>query len=58
MAVIPSRASERGDQELVARLRQTFASDAVAGSGAVTYITGNTASSIEISDKLGSALPK
>ena len=59
VAVIPkSGPASEETEELVHRLRQTFASGAVAGSGVATYITGNTASNIDISDKLGSALPK
>ncbi len=59
VAVIPkSGPSSSATENLVHRLRASFDSNEIAGTGASTFITGNTASNIDISDKLGAALPK
>lgn len=59
ISVIPKSGPASSETEdLVHRLRETFNSSAVSDTGAVTYITGTTAANIDISEKLGNALPK
>ncbi|MEQ1872130.1 MAG: MMPL family transporter [Ilumatobacteraceae bacterium] len=58
--VIPKSGPASSETEdLVHRLRDDLrSSSAVSDTGAVTYITGTTAANIDISEKLGKALPK
>jgi RND superfamily putative drug exporter len=58
VAVIPASGPASSETEaLVHRLREAFLSSAISDTGATTYITGNTASNIDISEKLADALP-
>ena len=58
IAVIPkSGPSSSATEDLVHRLRDGFAGSSVRDTGAVAYITGTTAANIDISKKLGDALP-
>ena len=58
ITVIPKSGPASSEtEELVSRLRAGFGSDTIEATGAVTYVTGQTASNIDISAKIGAALP-
>ncbi len=59
VTVIPrSGPASSETEDLVHRLREGFSTSSVSDTGVSTYVAGNTASNIDISDKLSSALPK
>jgi RND superfamily putative drug exporter len=58
LTVIPSSGpSDEATESLVHRLRDTVVPDLESSVGADVFVTGTTAANIDISDKLGSALP-
>jgi RND superfamily putative drug exporter len=58
LTVVPSSGpSDEATESLVHRLRGTVVPDLEARLGADVYVTGTTAANIDISDKLGAALP-
>ena len=58
ISVIPKSGPSTSETEsLVHRLRDGFASGSVADTGVTSYVTGQTASNIDISEKVGNALP-
>jgi RND superfamily putative drug exporter len=59
ISVIPvSGPASAETEDLVHRLRDGLAGDRVAGTGVTTYVAGTTAANIDISEKIGTALPK
>ena len=59
MTVIPASGPATSETEdLVHRLRDGFDQSDVSDTGVTTYVTGQTAANIDISEKIGNALPK